>query len=29
MEVQRKYGRVPPGESEIWVFQVASRSDGA
>ena len=29
MEVQRKYGRVPPGESEIWVFQVTSRSDGA
>jgi len=29
LEVQRKYGRVPPGESEIWVFQVTSRSDGA
>jgi len=28
-EAGRKYGRLPPGESEVWVFQVASRSDGA
>ena len=28
-EVQRKYGRLPPGESEVWIFQVASRGEGA
>ncbi|HXK22557.1 MAG TPA: DUF2255 family protein [Myxococcota bacterium] len=28
-EVQRKYKRLPPGESEVWVFSVASRGDGA
>lgn len=28
-EVQRKYKHLPPGESEVWIFQVASRSDGA
>lgn len=28
-EVQRKYGRVPPGESDVWIFQVASRPVGA
>ena len=29
-EVQRKYGRVPPGgESAVWIFQVASRGNGA
>ena len=29
-EVQRKYKRVPPGgESDAWIFSVASRTDGA
>ncbi len=27
-ETQRKYQRLPPGESESWFFQVTSRSDG-
>ena len=26
VEVQRKYGRVPPGESGVWIFQIDSRS---
>jgi hypothetical protein len=26
-EVLRKYERIPQGESEVWMFQVASRSD--
>jgi hypothetical protein len=28
-EVERKYGRVPPSEGGVWIFEVASRSDGA
>jgi len=28
-EVQRKYGRVPPGEGRAMIFQIASRADGA
>lgn len=28
-EVERKYGRIPPTEAGVWIFQVASRGDGA
>jgi hypothetical protein len=28
-EVLRKYKRLPPGETEVWIFQVASRPAGA
>jgi hypothetical protein len=28
-EVARKYGRTPPGEGEVWIFEVSSRPDGA
>jgi hypothetical protein len=28
-EVQRKYGRVPPGEGRAMLFHVVSRADGA
>lgn len=29
LEVQRKYKQLPPGESEVWIFRVTSRSDGS
>jgi hypothetical protein len=28
-EVQRKYTRLPPTDAGVWLFRVASRSDGA